>query len=788
MSVRRVAVTTLADFACRSGDLDVAGVVGPSAREGMIAHQRVQSARAPQAEAEVRLTRRCRLDGEELELGGRLDLLERERRTLGEIKSTLVPLERVPPARQALHRAQLMLYGWLFLGEAGTGREPLHLELLYLNLRGGRTDEPDVVAWEADAEVLERHALDALERWLRWQRGVERRRRALSASAARLGFPHERFRAGQRTLSVAVYRAVRDGGTLLCEAPTGTGKTVSSLYPSLKALGERHRRRLFYLTAKVSGRQSALDALERLEATGLNVSAIVLRSRRDACFCERGERCERDAEGRCPMTIGFFDRLPAALDALVEGGVTSGARLDEIAREHRLCPHALASRALPWVDVAIGDYNHVFDPLARLAGSEEPAPGTALLVDEAHNLPDRARAMFSAGLSRAECRLASERCAPSHPLVAARIERLDAALLAAARGQAVGESVLESLPSALPRRVAETIEAVEATFGAAPPVPEEGVALLRSLTRFAVVAELLGDEHRVLLEVRIGERRRETSLRLVCLDAAEPLARQLRLFGASVAFSATLSPLPFYRDALGLPSATPVLSLPSPFDASRALHCVVPWIDTRYRHREASLGALVALIRQVSDSRVGNHLVFLPSYAYLERVHAAFSLACPERETWCQRPGQDALARERVLARLDGHGHRVGFAILGGVYGEGVDYAGDRLVGVVVVGTGLPGMTLEQELVAARHRERGRDGFDFAARYPGFTRVRQSAGRLIRGEDDRGVVALVDPRFSETFYRRLLPSYWEARRPRDADELAKLLARFWSSAVPDDRS
>ena len=668
-----------------------------------------------------------------------------------------------------------MLYGWLFLDEPDVGEEPLRLELLYLNLREvGAAAEPARVAWEATVDELERHAVEALEHWLRWQRGVERRRRALATSAASLSFPHERFRAGQRRMSVAVYRCLRDGETLLCEAATGTGKTMSSLYPAIKALGEGHRRRLLYLTAKVSGRQSALDALERLQAEGLSVSAAVLRSRRDACFCERvgdsdsdagpdrGHRCERDDDGRCPMTLGFYDRLPAALAELVDGGVASGARIDEIAWRHQLCPHALSARLLPWVDVAVGDYNHVFDPLARLAGSDEPAPRTALLIDEAHNLPERARAMFSASLSRAECRRAARGAAPSHPLVAARIERVDAALLGAARGCPIGESVLERSPPRLTRAVGEAIEAIAASFGLAPALPEEGVALLRALTRFAAIGELLGEEHRVLLDVRGEARRREVTLRLVCLDAAAPLARQLRLFGANVAFSATLAPLGFYRDALGFAAETPVLSLPSPFEVSRALHCVVPWIDTRYRHREGSLDALVALIRQVSDSRVGNHLVFLPSYAYLRRVHDAFSRLCPTRETWCQSAEQDAGSRERLLARLDTRGHRVGFAILGGVYGEGVDYAGERLVGVVVVGTGLPGMTLEQELMASTlsrtRTRRVRLRVALPRFHPGASERRTSHPR-------RGAIGAWScwsiRALGETFYRRLLPVHWQ---------------------------
>lgn len=787
---RRVAVTMLAEFACRSGDLDAAGAAGPSAREGLVAHQRLQA--ASDAETEVRLARRLMIDGETLELSGRVDLLDRGRRALGEIKSTLVPAERVPPARRVLHRAQLMLYGWLWLGE-NDAPSPV-LELIYVNLLGG---PPVTETLDVDLETLERHALEALTTWLHWQRGVERRRAALAATAATLAFPHERFRDGQRSMSVAIYRCLRDGEALLCEAPTGTGKTISSLYPAVRTLGEGKRRQVFYLTAKVSGRQSATDALVRLADGGLAFSTLTLRARETACFCERGE-IERDADGRCPMTRGFHDRLPAARAELVEVGVIDAGHLDACAREHRLCPHALAARLLPWMDVVVGDYNHVFDPLARLAGLDEPAPGTVLLVDEAHNLLERSRAMYSSSLSRRDCSRAVDACGREHPLVARRARSLGDALVTLARGRDDGTHVFGEPPGTLGRHVADTLEVLGAAMsapvgagegggpeGGVPSLPPEAVALSRTLTRFAVIAELHGDDHRTLVEVRRRGRRREVEIRLACLDAASALSRQRALFGACVMFSATLAPATFYRDALGLPRSTPALTLASPFDPARTLHCVVPWIDTRFRGRDASLDALVTLIARVSDVRPGNHLVFLPSYAYLERVHAAFVRACPERETWRQWPGQDVGTRAAALARLDRPGHRVGFAILGGVFGEGVDYAGERLIGVIVVGTGLPGPGVERELITARYREQGLDGFDFASRYPGFTRVLQTVGRLIRGERDRGVVVLVDDRFEQPFYRRLFPAHWNIRRPKDGDELVTLIEAFWS-ASPDD--
>lgn len=790
--VRRVAVTTLADFACRSGDLDPAGVVGPSAREGMLAHQRVQA--TFEGECEVRLTRRLQLDGETIELGGRVDLLDRRRCLLGEIKSTMVPAERVPPSHRALHRGQLMLYGWLWLAsseqteqratDAFPGDTAPLLELIYVNLRGGPTATERV---EADVATLERHAKTAIERWLHWQRGVERRRRALATSAGTLDFPHARFRDGQRTLSVAIYRCLRDGGSLLCEAPTGSGKTISTLYPALKALGEGRRRQVLYLTAKVSGRHSAGQALAQLAKAGLAATSLTLRSRAAACFCERG-RCARDAEGRCPMTSGFFDRLPAARDELMARGVVDAATLDDAAWRHALCPHALAAELRPWVDVVVADFNHVFDPIARLAGLDESRPGVALLVDEAHNLLERSRAMYSADLSREACDVAARALQGSHPLLGRQATRLGSLLSGLVRGQAEGTVVTEAVPRTLVRGIADALERFAEASVSSPPLPEEGIAFLRVLTRVGVIAELHGDDHRTLLTARSVGRRREVAVRLACLDAAPLLSRQCALFGACAMFSATLAPFAFYRDALGLPPSTPTLSLPSPFDPGRALHCVVPWIDTRWRARESSLAALVALIARVSDRRAGNYLVFLPSYAYLERVHTAFAARFPTREIWRQEPGQDADGRAVSLARLATPGHRIGFAILGGVFGEGVDYVGDRLIGVIVVGTGLGGPGVERELIVGRYREKGLDGFDLAARFPGFTRVQQTVGRVIRGERDRGVVVLVDDRFWDPFYRALFPAHWNAVRAADGDALQQALDDFWALDDTDDSS
>lgn len=775
----RIAVTTLADFACRCGDLDSGGVVGPTARDGQQAHQRVQA--ASEGATEVRLQRRIQLDGSWLELSGRVDLLDRERGAIGEIKSTLVPSSRLPETRQALHRAQLYLYGWLWLGQEDVDAVEVILERVYVNLRNGATE---TLAETLGQGALDAHAEYALGAWLSWQRLLDERQRTLQETARAIPFPHADFRDGQRRMAVATYRCLRDGGALLVEAPTGIGKTISSLYPAVKALGERRCRQIYYLTAKVSGRQSATDALQRLTSGGLAVSALTLRSRESSCFCERG-RCERDEQARCPMTLGFHDRLPAARIELISMGVVTPQELDEIAWDHQLCPHALARELVPWLDIIIGDFNHVFDPLSRLSQPEALVRQSALLIDEAHNLLPRSRAMFSASLSRRDCDAAERACSVALPLISRQIATLSRALLDVGKGRQTGESVAAEIMPPVLRRAAKLLELLLDTSGDGVVLPGEASSLLQRLTRFITVAALADDEHRVVVAVDTEQHSRAVELRLVCLDAAKLLSRQRSRFFASIVFSATLAPLDFYRERLGLPDDAFALTLPSPFPPERALHCVVPWIDTRFRKRDASLVALVSLIAQVSDAKPGNYLVCLPSFAYLEKVFDAYRLERPEQILWRQQPGGVSQRTATHPSDAPIAEASIGFVILGGVHAEGIDYKGDALIGVIIVGTALPPPGLVQELMVERLGVRGNSGFDLAVRCPGFVRVLQTAGRVIRGEADRGVVILVDDRLDGSFYRRLYPAHWNVRRTRSPEALDSIVSAFWSGKLQE---
>lgn len=694
-----------------------------------------------------------------------------------------MPVEHVPTSQHAIQWAQLYLYGYLFLNSDSLDncrRDAVELELLHVNIRADTTSAERCTL--SRAEVFS-FANRALGRYVRWLRKIENSFENLRSSAQALEFPYSNFRPGQRDMAAAVYRAVRDGEGLLCEAATGIGKTISTLFPASKAMGSGEIKQVTYLTAKVAGRLIALQSLKQMQSSGLRISAVQIRAKQATCFCSN-KGCERDETGRCPMTLGFFDRLPEARDELISIGIIDAQQLDEVALRYQLCPFELALQMLPWVHVVIADYNYVFDPLVRLPHYSESRQDSVLLVDEAHNLVDRSREMFSAHLSRSRCLEEAHSSRLTHPLIARAFERLAKAMLTHIQGHESIEWVSDEYDNNITRAAADAIEAIVASMGQIPPLPETSSDIFRVLCRYVAISELFSTRHRSITEVSSLGRRKEVSVSLYCLDASTALSKQFKLYKSKIVFSATLRPSVFYRDTLGLPESTTQLQVASPFDCARANHTVVDWIDTRYRKRKESLPKLLELIMQVSEKQPGSYLVFFPSYAYLDQAYLAFSLMYPDIVVWRQQAHQSKDEQNAILNSLKEPEHRVGFAILGGVFGEGIDYLGGTLIGVIVVSTGLPGLDMKTQLVADYYRQQGNDGYDFAYRFPGFSRVLQTAGRLIRSESDSGVVVFVDDRFKQSFYRNLYPKTWQLAFPENLEALLSEVENFWSR-LPD---
>ena len=782
----KVSVTRLAEFACRQGDLIPDMAIGPSAKDGIRVHKALQKKRkqavgdAEWLNSEVPLKHEFTIDGYTLQVGGRVDLIDSRKHCLTEIKTTLVPSDRLPESQRALQWAQLMLYAYLYTHHNEAESSPPELELVHVNIRGEQARETSEIR-QPDSLEIQEHAVQAMSFYVQWIAKVRQWRENMNDSAGALDFPFKQFRKGQRDMAAAVYRACRDSKPVMCEAPTGIGKTVSALYPAIKSMGEGKLHQLVYLTAKVAGRQSAEKAIEKLCCAGLQATAIQIRAKEQTCFCSNG-RCGCNDAGQCPMTLGFHDRLPAAREELLALGVISNEKLDEVAWDHQLCPFELVQQLLPWVQIVVADYNYVFDPLVCLPHFSGACNGSVLLIDEAHNLLDRSRWMFSAQLSRQECRQAADECRSENPLLAKELDALCSALLKQAK---IFDKSEGGVGTRAPVSVSKAVGKVLVQIGEANDVQgivaESVSAIWKALCRYAVIDELFADHHRCIVTSSKRGRTRDVSVTLFCVDASLALDKRHGQFSASVVFSATLRPGSFYRDTLGLPEDTGYLQLQTPFEAKRCYRAVVEWIDTRYRQREDSLPELACLIYESASLQSGSYMVFLPSYAYLEQLHKYFVNEYPDCGTWVQSREQSREDREALFQNLDTPGHRIGFAILGGVFGEGMDYVGDRLIGSFIVGTGLSPIDQKTELIANHYKELGCNAYDFAYRYPGFTRVLQTAGRVIRDEADKGFVLLVDFRFRQPVYRKLFPADWELQYPLNKSELLATISKFWKA-------
>jgi len=817
----RVSIKKFVNFACRSGDLIHTGPAGPTALEGQKAHKKLQKNRSSDELAEVKVATSITLNRLTLELSGRVDLLKlpvsnADLPSVGEIKSCYAPPDKQPQSVVDLHWAQLKIYGYCILEnlqhetgnvqtlnnetEAGTENKQagstspisassINLRLIWINLH---TDEITVDSRNVAFSELEQFSHKAAETYLCWMQRIAELQRNIRQTAKKLVFPHADFRDGQRKMAASIYVTTRDKKNLLCEAPTGIGKTVSALFPAIKSLGEKHVEAITYLTAKNSGREAANDCIGQMARTGLTLTAITITSKKTTCHCSNGT-CDRNADGRCPLTIGFFDRLPLARAELLEKGIISPPDVDSIAHKHQLCPFELTLQMLPWVCLVICDYNYVFDPLVRLTHFTENAGKQLLLIDEAHNLSERARSMYSAQLDRSDIRKAVVECS-DHPLMAKEFERVVRAIDRWAKTQESEESASSEVPATISRAVDKCADSLSALTENNVALSEKTIDVAKELYRYRVIADLYGDQHRTITlkhspnvspytasTWRSKGSRKNVEVRLRCLNATHALAQSFKQFSSSTVFSATLRPQQFSRDCLGLPEDTYCLELDSPFPPENQGTILCKWIDTRYHAREKAIEPLVRLAAQVYHCKPGNYQIFFPSYHFMETVHASFRNLHPDIPTIIQRRDADETTRQQFLDSFAKNNATLAFSILGGIYGEGVDYSGDKLIGAIVIGTGLPSLSLEQKLIEQDYSRQGLNGFDYASRYPGMTRVLQTAGRVIRSETDKGVVVLVDQRLNEPFYQKLFPCHWQITRCNDTQHFQQSMMRFWAN-------
>ena len=766
-----VSVREMVEFVLRSGNLGGAGHFGGANRalEGTRGHQRLQNARPPAYEAEVGVEWEREEADFVFRLRGRIDgvLVRGGNLLVEEIKT--VRRSWSGPADE-LHWAQGKIYAYLYAVEHGF--EEAEVQITYLELESGLTVEFRERFGLGELEAFFRRVVDE---YLEWVSAHQDWRRLRNKAIQSLGFPLA-YREGQRALAVAAYRAAKNGGKLFVEAPTGIGKTISVLFPTIKAMGEGAVERLFYLTARTIGRAVAEETLGLLRKRGLKFRAVTITAKEKVCF-NNGGACDLKS---CPYALGYYDRIKGAMRAALRKEAFTRVEIEAVAREHMVCPFELSLDLSLWVDGVICDYNYVFDPTVALKRYfDGEGNDYALLVDEAHHLPERAREMFSAELEQGTLAelgkvLVEEvpGCGKALRKIVSRMKKLGSEEEWIERE---GALVRKEAPVSLTGALEKFLEEAESWLVQEKPAPfrQELLEGYFAVNGFLRVLDWYGERYFTILE--------EGRLRLYCWNPATLLKGVLEQMGSAVLFSATLRPLEYFREALGGDQDGKELRLESPFPREHLRVLVQDRVATRLSARAGSYEQVAECIGAVAGERQGNYLVYFPSYDYMDRVREVFEMKYPGIRTAGQRTGMSEAEREEFVGLFQPGAAEtlVGFAVLGGIFGEGIDLAGERLIGVVVVGVGLPQICLERDLIREQVQAGGRSGFDYAYVFPGMNRVLQAVGRVIRSEVDKGVVLLIDERFRQQPYRGLFPGWWEVERVGSAEEIQERVRGFW---------
>ncbi|AIQ32824.1 ATP-dependent helicase [Paenibacillus sp. FSL P4-0081] len=756
-----LSVRALVEYAFSSGSLEPGFRSGAAMVEGTRSHQLIQKQYKEADRKEVYLKTEIPHGDLLFIIDGRCDGLLAAgdgSLTVEEIKSIAGTPDSALEGRE-VHWAQAFMYAYILTQDLDL--PAIQVKLTYVQ-RG--SEEQYSLYREMTREELTAFAEETVAKYAPYAEMMVRYQAKRGESIHSLSFPFSGYRPGQRHFAAAVYTSIAEGANLFAQAPTGIGKTMSTLFPAVKALGEDKVSGIFYLTAKTVTRIAAQEAVMMLNSRGLHLHVITLTAKEKACFREEGS-CGADS---CPFAEGYYDRINAAmLDMLEHETLMTRETIAAYARKHEVCPFEFSLDAAYACDIVICDYNYIYDPRISLKRmSEERKKKTVLLVDEAHNLVDRGREMYSASLTKAPFLGLQRQYKTVNPRLSSTAKAVNAFFIALRKscgdkGAGEWKEYPAELPELLELFASEAeLELLHASPLITPPA-EEGEAGSLLDTFYAVQGMLrtfktYDERYITYAEVRSGD----VYLKLFNLDPSHLLQQMAKSFRSQILFSATLSPLSYYRDMIGADEEDYSLSLSSPFHKEQWQVSVLP-VSTRYHDRDASLQPLSDALKGMV-SRKGNYLVFFPSYLYLKNVYEVFTEKYPEVATLLQGSGMSETERENFLAafRPDNPDTLLGFAVLGGIFSEGVDLPGDRLNGVMVVGVGLPQVGLERNLLRSYFQAQGKNGFDYAYVYPGMCKVQQAGGRLIRSENDSGIIVLADDRFLQNSYRQLLPEEW----------------------------
>lgn len=705
---------------------------------------------------------------------------------------------RLPAALKAQTEGEA--YASAFVLAIRDGLDAVRIRMTYIDSRTGLMQEDSELIPKAKLEKFFDRCIKALKEYAMPE--IERVTKRLPTMRT-LKFPYGKMREGQSALVKAAYRTIAKGSRLFASAPTGTGKTVSTLYPAIRALGDNRCDKVFYLTPKTTTAQAAKDCIELMYEQGADIRAIVLSAKDRSCqngrVCKNGKKnCQNSRMNRLHEAVFELYAMRCAVITL--------DKLLPIAAKLTVCPYELELAYSELCDVVICDFNYLFEPSVYIKRFFDEGGNFAFLIDEAHNLPDRAREMYSAELRLAdiaevsECLLLPDE-SKLRKTAATAAEELSNWIYPYLKEEIRKDGDFEygayhsaSVPSELFGALESLIGLVDGEINtslyAKDARSDERLVYLRELLvklkRFDSALSRFDESYEFFAFYENGSIR----IKIFCLDTGGAISRMLDKGGSAVFFSATLIPLEYYRALLGGDRNSEMLEGRSPFDSSQLSVSVIDKISTRYTEREDTLLAVCRTVAATLSVRRGHYMVFSPSFEYSEALYKAFVAKYPKIKTVAQKKSMSTAEKAKFLDEFknDPDSYLVAFCVTGGIYSEGIDLVGDSLIGAIVVGIGIPSVSYEREAMSAYYQDRFESGKEYAYIYPGMNRVFQAAGRVIRHEDDRGVIVLIDDRFDDPIYKKSVPEFWSGMRYiPDAKTLKLVLEDFWKR-VDGERS
>lgn len=773
----KISVISLVELIMKKGSIDNRFVGNIKAIEGIRGHQRVQKSYGDEYTSEVSIKHTFSFDEIEIEVEGRMDglLIENNKTIIDEIKTTTKDLLLIDENTNPLHWAQVKCYGYMYC--IYNGLDNIDLQVTYYNIENKSTR---ILRQKFKICELEEFFFALINEYKSWASMEKKWMEIRNESIKNLKFPFEEYRQGQREFAVRVYKSIVDSKKCFAMAPTGTGKTVSTLFPAIKAMGEEKTSKIFYLTAKTITREVVNDTIRLMKKQKLNLRSITITAKEKICKMSE-VNCNPDY---CLYAEGYFDKINNALkEILNKYDDFSRKNIDEISEVYKLCPFELCLDLTMFSDIVICDYNYIFDPRVYLKRYfDVKKTDFTFLVDEAHNLLDRSRNMYSAEINQDTFIKMKKIIGKKDKRILNLIKEIESYFLEKSKVLDVMKEkylVENELPKALLELFNTLMKFMDEYLSRSNEENSDLLDLYFEVNKFISISNFYDNNYKTIYSDELLG----INIKLFCANPSDLIVEKINRSKSATIFSATLTPLNYYKEIYGSEDGDFIINLKSPFDVKNRLLMIGDNISTTYDKRKDTAEDIVEYIKACVECKDGNYMVFFPSYKYMELVYEKIRDKYADLNVIIQENNMSEEEKEEFLALFnnDNKETNVGFCVLGSHFSEGIDLTEDKLIGVIVVGVGMPQINRERDIIKEQLNENNK-GFDYAYVYPGMIKVLQAVGRCIRTSKDRGVILLLDNRYSTYRYKSLFPQEWNPYvRIKKPNDIKHLCENFWDN-------